>query len=463
VAAVSSGLVFADEPIEVVFTREQDITKPLPKNVFRLSPAVKDSVSWAGEYTLVFTPAKPLLPGKRYQALVGGAGTEISLFRFAFETLAPRLEVDLEPVRIDGAGDALVGGTVRLSAEAPPAEIEKTISSLELGRPLWTHENGIHRFTFKPVKRDALLRNAAVAWSGRPVGARDKGSATVRIPGDEGFEVMEMRQRDQGVLEIVFSAPLKPDQDLRGFVSLDGDTNIRYSLEANVVSIFGGRNQEGLPEGSVLTIQDIEDVNGNVLAVPVQYAVQGNWELPELRFTGSGTVLPTSQGSTMAIETRNLSGVLVEAFQIYGDNMVQFLQVNNLNGTRELERVGEPVWAKGFDFPWKASDKNRWVQRGLDLSELSRKYPGGMFHIRMSFRRRHVQYESTENHGDFPALNSWMIPFLLFKAATAGKATGIIMFNCMKTITIPGMTGTVTARTPIIPCFMLPIMITTSL
>jgi len=37
------------------------------------------------------------------------------------------------------------------------------------------------------------------------------------------------------------------------------------------------------------------------------------------------------------------------------------------------------VWTKAFDFEWSAFDQNRWVRRGLDMAELSRKFPGGMF------------------------------------------------------------------------------------
>jgi uncharacterized protein YfaS (alpha-2-macroglobulin family) len=405
VAAVSGRFVSGHEPLKVVFTREQDLSKALPGNVFRLKPGVRGSVSWADEYTLVFTPESPLASGKRYQAAVGGAGTGISPFAFEFETQAPGLEFTLDPPRISRAGDVLVGGTVRLSAETAPARIEKTVRSSELGIPSWTHENGIHRFAFKPAGREKAARTVAVTWSGQPVGAPSGGSGTVRIPGAEGFEVLEIRQRDRAVLEIVFSSPLREDQDLRGFLSLGGETDIRYSLDENVVSIFGVKHSEGVPEGSTLIIQDLPDANGNVLTVPVQYQVQGNWELPAVDFTGTGTILPTSQGAAMTIETINLSGVLVEAFQIYGDNMIQFLQVNNLEGTRELERVGEPVWTKAFEFPWQPSDKNRRIQRGLDLSELSRNYPGGMFHIRLSFRQRHVRYECGANHGDFSGLS----------------------------------------------------------
>jgi uncharacterized protein YfaS (alpha-2-macroglobulin family) len=73
--------------------------------------------------------------------------------------------------------------------------------------------------------------------------------------------------------------------------------------------------------------------------------------------------------------------------------MIQFLQVNALDGTEELERVGEPAWSKAFDLEWKDSYKNAWRRQGLDLSELARKYPDSMFYIRLSFRPRHVKYD----------------------------------------------------------------------
>ncbi|MDR1949005.1 MAG: alpha-2-macroglobulin, partial [Spirochaetaceae bacterium] len=50
------------------------------------------------------------------------------------------------------------------------------------------------------------------------------------------------------------------------------------------------------------------------------------------------------------------------------------------------------------------ADKNRWVQRGLDLSSLAEKYPGGMFYIRLSFRHRHIKYEAADGPPDVSGL-----------------------------------------------------------
>ncbi|MCL1931396.1 MAG: MG2 domain-containing protein [Treponema sp.] len=400
VSAVSSGVMGRTEPLKVVFTQGQDTSIPLSAGALSLRPAVKGELSWQDEYTLVFTPSAPYKPGQRYQVQVSVGG--IPPFSFDFIAAVPALNVTVEPVRFEANGDAIVHGYVTVDDDADSARVEETITSPELGKPVWTHEFGRHLFTFAATTRLPAARTVNVNWNGKPIASEEKGSVTVLIPGEEIFEVTEIRV-NAGVIVVSFSYPLKPYTDLRGYISLSGKTNVRHSIEGNIVRIFGD-DSGGIPPGAELTIEDIEDINGRRLATPVQYRVDESWEIPEIRFAGNGNILPTSQGSQMVVETRNVSGVLVEAFQIYGDNMIQFLQINNLSGERELDRVGEPVWTKAIDFPWAQTDKNRWVRRGLDLSELSKKFPDGMFRLRVTFRQKHIKYECAAGHGDFSHL-----------------------------------------------------------
>jgi uncharacterized protein YfaS (alpha-2-macroglobulin family) len=400
VAAVSSGVLGRMEPVKVLFNQSQDTSKPLGSGVFSLRPSVKGVLSWQDEYTLIFTPSAPYKPGQRYQAQVNVG--EIPSFSFDFMVGVPSLSVTVEPVKFEANGDAVVYGYADVDDDTNITRLEETITSPELGKPVWTHEFGRHIFTFAATTRLPTARTVSVNWNGKPIESDAKGYTSVYIPGTETFEVTGIRTIS-GVIEVSFSYPLKQYSDLRGFISLSGKTNVRHSIEGNIVRIFGD-DSGGIPPGTELTIQDIEDIEGRRLEVPVQYKVDEPWAIPEIRFAGNGNILPTSQGSQMVLETRNVSGVLIEAFQIYGDNIIQFLQVNNLSGERELDRVGEPVWTKAVDFPWMETDKNRWVRRGLDLSELSKKFPDGMFRLRVTFRQRHIKYECAAGHGDFSNL-----------------------------------------------------------
>ncbi len=414
VSAISSGVLGRKEPLVIEFTRSQDTSKPLGK-VITLSPSVQGEVSWRDEFTLVFTPSQSYKAGQQYFVSVNLE--DIPSFNFDFITAVPIFDFRLAPLQINGNNDVLVYGTVIVDDDAENSKIEQTVTSKELGKPEWLHENGEHRFSFKTVNNTA--RSVDVVWDGSLLGADGKGTETITIPGKEIFQMIDIRF-DGGVIEVSFSSPLKANQDLRGFVTLAGNTNIRYSLEGNTVKIFGG-DGGNIPAGAELLIQDLEDVNGKRLASPVQFMIPDKWEVPEIRFAGNGVILPTSQGANLVVETKNLSGLLIEAFQIYENNMLQFLQVNNLTGTRELDRVGQPVWTHAYNFSWSSADQNKWIRRGVDMSELSKKFPGGMFHVRISFRPRHVQYVCSENHGDFSNLEFPDDSFVSF--STTGERT----------------------------------------
>ncbi|MCL2440429.1 MAG: MG2 domain-containing protein [Treponema sp.] len=400
ISAVSSGVLGRNDNVIIEFTTAQDTSASLNANIFNFSPSVKGEVSWRDEFTLVFTPAESFKPGQRYRVRVNIAG--IKPFNFDFTAAAPVFNVEIDPVRLSGDDDVLISGVVYVDEDTDISKIQQIISSSELGRPSWDHENHRHRFFFSPVSRGETSRTAEITWNGSSVGINERGFTTVVIPGLDIFKMLSLNF-ESGIIEVAFSSNISASQDLRGFISLSGNTDVRYSLEGNVVKIFGS-DSGNIPAGTELLIQDLEDINGKRLNIPVQFTIPDRWELPEIRFAGSGVILPTSQGAQLVVETKNVSGILIEAFHIYNHNMFQFLQINSLAGEAQLDRVGEPVWSRAFDFEWSASDQNRWIRRGLDVGELSRRFPGGMFHVRISFRHRHVQYVCTENHGNFSGL-----------------------------------------------------------
>ncbi|MCL2801177.1 MAG: MG2 domain-containing protein [Treponema sp.] len=402
VSAVSAGVLDRNSPVVVEFTNSQDISVPLASNAFTINPRIHGALSWQDEYTLVFTPSEPFKSGQRYRVNINIPG--VPSFGFEFTAAVPLFNVELDPVRLNSDDDVLISGILKFDSDGEEqiSKIEQTVSSRELGRPSWTHENGVHRFSFPSVSRTEASRTVEVTWNGSPLGIKENGFTTVMIPGLDIFQMINLNYAN-GIIEVAFSKNIKANQDLRGFISLSGNTNVRYSTEGNIVRIFGDTSG-GIPAGAELVIQDLEDTEGKRLSVPVQFTIPDNWELPEIRFAGSGVILPTSQGAQLVIETRNVTGIIVEAFHIYNQNMLQFLQVNSLAGDNQLDRVGEPAWTKVFDFEWAAQDQNRWIRRGLDMADLSRRFPGGMFHIRITFRHRHIQYVCTENHGNFTGM-----------------------------------------------------------
>ncbi|WP_304225319.1 alpha-2-macroglobulin [Gracilinema caldarium] len=422
VSALSGPTIGRTESIRIEFVSDFDTSKPIPQDAMKIEPFVDGTLSWQDEHTLVFAPRRILPGGTRYTVQVfpsklsskiaeARASREGEAFQFQFETDLPAYQVALNPISIASDGLVYVSGTVLTDKGENNRKIEQSLGYSGLDGIRWEHREGEHRegehrFAFKGLKRSDKMSQVRLSWNGKIIGAPVQGSKTISLSSANQFEVLDIRPIPDSKtgLDVVFSQPIKKGQDLRSYVQLvsaGAETKVRYAVEGNIARVYG---TEALTPGTELRIRDLTDENGRPLAKPVAYTVSDSWDLPEYRFVGKGTILPTDQGSTVVIETKNLAGLIVEAYKVHSSNMIQFLQVNQMDGDRELYRVGEPVWTKNVDLTWNSSDKNKWIRHGLDVSELAKAYPGELFRLRITFRKQHIRYECSAGHEDFSSL-----------------------------------------------------------
>ena len=256
-------------------------------------------------------------------------------------------------------------------------------------------------FTIRHIPREKADRVLSVAWKGGPLGSGKSGKKSYLVPARDDFRVLEIASSDPSSIEVRFSDRIDPAQDIRGLVRMAGasELNVRYNVDANVLKVYAPDGWKG--DGKITVLDGFKSASGKTLMREASAEMNAAWEIPEVRFAGSGVILPPNDGVVVPVETKNVRGLIVEAYQIYGDNVLQFLQVNELDGSYELRRVGAPVWSRAFDFNWDDSMKNRYVARGLDLTELIKKFPGGMYQLRVTFRHRHIMYECAASHPDF--------------------------------------------------------------
>ncbi|TYT77664.1 hypothetical protein [Treponema phagedenis] len=55
------------------------------------------------------------------------------------------------------------------------------------------------------------------------------------------------------------------------------------------------------------------------------------WDIPSISFADDGVIIPSSKDALVVVNTKNITGMLIEAFQIYNFNMLQFLQENSFD------------------------------------------------------------------------------------------------------------------------------------
>ncbi|PCH75639.1 MAG: hypothetical protein COB98_08680, partial [Flavobacteriaceae bacterium] len=121
---------------------------------------------------------------------------------------------------------------------------------------------------------------------------------------------------------------------------------------------------------------------------------------PQVRLLGNGTILPNSKQLKFNFEAVNLSEVDVRIIQIYEDNVLQFLQDNNLNSNdeRSIKRVGRRIARQTITLSDNAlANTGKWKAYSIDLSTYFNADPGAIYRIELSFRKEYSLYNCALN------------------------------------------------------------------
>jgi len=419
VVAHTSGAISGSGNIRVRFAREivspGRLQKTLEESPFAFKPDIKGTAHWIDTRTLEFQPANRLPAGRKYQAavdlsqimeIIGVSQT----FRFEFSVLKQAFEITIDGLQAATAEDPKnqeITGVIVTADIEEAAALEKILNVYRRGKKLgvrWHHSNDQreHRFVVPDIMREEDDVPLMLQWDGRPIGVSKKGKRVISVPSLKTFDVIFARavQTEENYIEIRFTDPLQKSQDLQGLVAVDDNEDLQFDIEGSILRLYGSVFWSN--EVTVSLNAGIRNVMGQRLPGSRELKAYFEEIKPRAKFAGKGVVLPTTGGLTVPIETVNLRAVIVEASQIYAQNIPQFLQVNPLKGARELQRVGRPIWKKTMRLGWSPDMKDRWVRHGLDLTSLIENHPGGMFRISLSFRYRHIVFDCPDSAA-FPA------------------------------------------------------------
>jgi uncharacterized protein YfaS (alpha-2-macroglobulin family) len=416
ISAYTSGIISRESTIRIRFTLdmvdESQLNRELEPSPIVFSPKIRGEALWSDPRTLEFLPEQGLQSGEDFTATVDLSqfvkdDQDAGIFSFRFSVLQQSFTIHVEGLETPSETDL---GKLELHGTLTTADV---VSTDEVGEALrvvqhrelhieWTHsQNRLeHRFVVSGIIREEQPTPVLLKWDGEPIHVDQKGERTISVPSLSDFTVLEVIpiQSDEEYIRVRFSDPLKKDQDLEGFLWIKGIAELNFTINRNIASLFTG---SPWPKEVTLNIEPgIRNSMGKKLKEGKTASVVFETLKPEVRFPGKGVILPTSQGLTIPIETLNLNGVIVEATRIYEDNVAQFLQINSLEGDRELRRVGKMVWKKALPVAWGPERKNQWIRTGLDLTSLVTGYPKGMYRLKVYFSPEQVEFHCTERADD---------------------------------------------------------------
>jgi alpha-2-macroglobulin len=292
-------------------------------------------------------------------------------------------------------------GAVNTADVEDARKVEQVVTVAQGSRVLkarWEHDSDRrrHAFVVDSVVRGEEESSVSVTWNGKPIAVDKEGDQTITVPALGAFNVSSIRviQGREEYVEVLFTDPLKSKQDLRGLIRVSGRSGLRFTVDGSQVKVYSGEPWTGTVE--VTVGKGVQNVMGRKLAKEASERVTFEELKPQVRFAGKGVIVPTTQGLTVPIEAVNLRAIRVEALQVYEDNMSQFFQVNDYEGTSELRRVGRVVWSSRVPLELPPNRNNTWVRLGLDLSPLVQKHPNGMYRLKLSFTRGDIDYHCSE-------------------------------------------------------------------
>lgn len=409
IAAHSEGVISAADPIRVRFTKnmvdQEKVGTEISPSPVSLRPKVEGSCRWTAPDVLSFQPGRLLDAGKKYEVFVDSKGLDPSggIFSFDLSVMGQSLEVEIAGLNTtDEPGKLRLVGQIITADLAVPEAVEKILRAKLEGQALpisFSHasDGRIHSFTVENITQTRKEQTLLLEWSGAPIGAENQGRQEIPILERGSFQLTGIRSIGSGEkhVEIRFSEGLDPEQELLGLITVEGHRDLRFDVEGNLVRVHatgGWKDEETLHINGGIRSQA-----GKLLGSEVKRKLFFQPPLPSIRFATKGVIVPSTSKPRLPLEVVSLHAVEIEASQVFENNMPQFFQVNSLDETDELHRVGRVVWRKRVLLDHDGAPGESRIA-GLDLSPLIEAHPGGLYHLKIRFNPADIDFECEEQY-----------------------------------------------------------------
>ncbi|MGB1309327.1 MAG: MG2 domain-containing protein, partial [Oceanihabitans sp.] len=256
-------------------------------------------------------------------------------------------------------------------------------------------------FEFKIDSINRLIEDSKVLvkWNGKAIQAENTGENVINIPGKNSFIITKINviQNPEQHLVINFSDPIKKQQNFDGLVSIQNSKNPKFIVEGNVLKVYPATKIVG--NILVDVFQGIANTDGYKLKKSLSEKIAFEDEKPQIRLINNGVILPNSEDLKFNFEAVNLKAVDVRIIKIFEDNILQFLQDNNLNNTNrnDVRRVGRRIAKQTITLQDESQNTGKWKAYSIDLSKYIKADPGAIYRIELDIKKEYSLYNCTQN------------------------------------------------------------------
>ncbi len=418
ISDVSSGVISVLDNVYVVLQTPVagwNDNQELPKDLLKVSPRVKGKVIAINNRTISFQPDEGFKEDTQYtftldlEDLVEEMKDDLDEeFVFGVKTLKQQFSVLTDNLQSYNKNWQYIDGTLTSSDQLKFDIAKKLITASQKGKKIAvkfsesTDKSRQFSFRIDSIQRFDEDSEIEIKWSGKSFDIDTEGEDVLSIPGKNNFSVISVSvaNLDNQYVEINFSDPLKKNQNFNGLVTIANTSDLKYTVNGNVLKVYPKKELKGTLE--IAVFEGIQSTDNYKLKNTYTENVSFQQPKPEVRLLQSGVILPTSDNLKFNFEAINLRAVEVQVIKVFENNVLQFLQNNNLDGSGNLRTVARPVAKKLINLQENTSlNLSKWNAFAIDLKELISPDPGAIYRVELNYRKSYSLYkcegETTED------------------------------------------------------------------
>ena len=407
ISSFTGGIVSSQSDIRVVLAfdkKEWKANQILDTDLFDITPSIDGKVIALSSNTISFIPEKKLNQDTEYQITLHlskliHTPQKLSDFNFSIKTIKQDFIVTTQDIQSYSKEYQYLNGVLKTADNIDFETAKKLITAKQKDKDLKVKfdksmsSSTEFKFVIDSIQRFKEDSSIEIFYDGSSFDINQKGKINFPIAGRDNFKIINVEVPDSNnqTLLINFSDVLQKGQDFKGLVSVETAKNIKYATQGNVLKVFF---DEPLKGNLLLEVfEGIESEEGFKMKKSFATKVSFEQIKPNVRLIKNGTILPSSNNLKLNFEAVNLSAVDVKVYKIYKNNILQFLQDNDLNGTQNLKQVAQPIAKKVISLKGnRLINPSKWNTFALDLSKIITPEPGAIYRVEFSFKKTHSLY-----------------------------------------------------------------------
>lgn len=413
IKAYTGGIVSDKSTIRVELTSDiHDVTPgaDLKDGILTFTPSIKGTARWLSQNTIEFIPESGALkPGQSYTGRLRldkihkVGSSKFKKFSFNFLVAIKEAVLSLEDITITPASPdkASVSGTIALTEELPVEKVRKMIDysypdkSGELTVTAGQDQLNYH-FDLVGLNRNEKDNPLKITMKSGDTGFVTDSKIETTIPSMAGFKIVsaERIEAEDPYINVLFSNPIEDVPDNSGLFTLDGVGRYYIQSDNARVKVFYENPEDGPMTLSVSGA--VKSYDGTKLGSDFSKSFTAAEDKPAVEIPLTGNILPNSKELILPFKAVNLNAVDIKVIQIYEDNVLMFLQENDLDGDSSLRRSGRLVYKRCVRLDSDPSKNlHKWQDYSVDLSGLFKQEAGAIYRVRITFKQDYSVYGKT--------------------------------------------------------------------